>query len=191
MARNDTTSAIIDGLLNILIAGGLVATTLAAPNALQALDKPLNRYFKKMDKRAREREYRRLLRYMKQQGLIKYRTEDYEHGIQITEAGKSRAEKAELGALFIAQPKKWDQKWQIVFFDIPEINKQARDRLVGKLKELGFRQLQRSVWVFPYPCREEIAIVTHQYGISRFVTYIETSFIDSEEKLKARFPFKF
>lgn len=190
MARNDTTSAIIDGLLQILIVGGLLATTLAAPNAVQALDKPLARYFKGLDKRTREREYRRVLRYMKKQGLIKYKTEDYEHGILITEAGKQRAEKAELDSLSIAHPKKWDQKWRIVFFDIPETDKQARDHLTGKLKELEFRQLQRSVWVHPFPCRDEIATVVHQYGVSHFVTYVETAFIDSQDKLKARFPFK-
>lgn len=191
MARNDTTSAIIDSLLQVLIVGGLLATTLAAPNAIQALDKPLTRYFKVLDKRTREREYRRVLRYMKKQGLIKYSTEDYEHGIQITKAGIKRAKQADLDRMNIVRPKSWDEKWRIVFFDIPETDKQARDHFTGKLKALGFRKLQRSVWVHPFPCRDEIATVTHQYDVSRFVTYIETSFIDSQEKLKVRFPFKF
>jgi DNA-binding transcriptional regulator PaaX len=191
MAKNDTTSAIIDGLLQILIVGGLLATTLAAPNAVQALDKPLARYFKALDKRTREREYRRVLRYMKKQGLIQYRTEDYEHGIQITKGGKERAEKAKLDSLFIARPKSWDKKWRLVFFDIPETNKQARDHLTRKLKDLEFRQLQKSVWIHPFPCRDEVATVVHQYNVSNFVTYIETSFIDSQDKLKARFPFNF
>ena len=191
MARNDTTSAIIDGLLQVLIVGGLLATTLAAPNAVQALDKPLACYFRGLDKRTREREYRRVLRYMKRQGLIKYGSEDYEHGIQITKTGIKRAEQADLDRMNIARPKSWDKKWRIVFFDIPETNKQARDHLTRKLKELGFRQLQKSVWIHPFPCRDEVAAVTHQYGVSRFVTYIETIFIDSQDKLKARFPFKF
>lgn len=191
MARNDTTSAIIDNLLNVLIAGGLVATTLAAPNALQALDKPINKYFKRMDKRAREREYRRLILYMKRQGLIKFNAEDYEHGIQLTKSGKERAEKTNLDNLKIITPQKWDKKWRLVLFDIPESHKQARDHLTSKLRQLNFRQLQKSAWVYPFPCRDEIASIVHQYGISRYVSYIETSFIDSEERLKERFPFRF
>ena len=191
MARNETTSAVVDGLLNILVVGGLLATTLAAPNALQALDKPLKLYFRKMDKRAREREYRRLLRYMKKQGLIKYRTEDYEHGILLTEDGRRRAEAADLERLSIRRLQKWDNKWRIALFDIPESDKQARDHLTAKLKEIGFVQLQRSVWVHPFPCQEEVSAITHQYDVSRFVTYVETIHIDSQEKLKDRFSFKF
>lgn len=46
--------------------------------------------------------------------------------------------------------KKWDGWFMFVSFDIEEKNRKARDHLRSKLKELGFGQLQKSVWISPY-----------------------------------------
>ena len=43
----------------------------------------------------------------------------------------------------------WDKKWRIVGFDIKENNRNFRNRLREKLKELGFQRLQRSIWISP------------------------------------------
>lgn len=187
MGRNDNTSAIIDNLLRFLAAGGMLTTLLLAPNALQVFDKPLQRYLNKLDKRARQREYRRIIYNMKKNGLIKYETRDYEHGIQLTKSGRKRAETADFVRLAIPRPSKWDKHWRMVFFDIPEAQKSSRDRLSHKLRALGFVQLQRSVWVHPFPCRPEIESVATQLNVERYITYIETSYIDASNELKKRF----
>lgn len=185
MARITKTTAVIDGLLNIAVGTGVLATTIIAPNALQALDRPLQRYFKSMDKRKREREWVRITRYMQAEKLVK---NDYQHGLVLTEKGRKRAEKVALEYLEIDTSKKWDKKWRIVLYDIPEKDKYGRDALTRKLKHLGFYQLQRSVWVHPYPCRTEIEAITSNFGIESYVSYIETSFIDKQELLQKKFP---
>lgn len=191
MSRNQTSSAIIDGLLKFIAAGGILTVAVFAPNALQALDKPLEQYLKRMDEKDRQRKYRRYLSYMKQRGLIKYKTNDYEHGIQITPAGRQRAKKLNINYLSITIPKKWDRKWRIVLFDIPETKRTARNNLILKLKELGFTQLQRSVWVHPFHCRQEVETISITYGLAKYITYLETDHIDSQDKLKKRFRYKF
>lgn len=191
MSRNQTSSAIIDGLLKFIAAGGILTVAVFAPNALQALDKPLEQYFKRMDEKDRQRKYRRYLSYMKQRGLIKYKTNDYEHGIQITPAGRQRAKKLNINYLSITIPKKWDRKWRIVLFDIPETKRTARNNLILKLKELGFTQLQRSVWVHPFHCRQEVETISIMYNLAKYITYLETDHIDSQDKLKKRFRYKF
>lgn len=187
MGRNLRTSAIIDGILRHVAFGGVLATSILAPNALQIFDKPLQRYFANLDERAREREYRRILTNMRRRGLLAYRTEDYEHGLIITPAGRKRATTVNLETLTIPQPDRWDRNWRIVFFDIPEVHKSARDALSHKLKQLGFVQLQRSVWVHPFPCRAQIEAVALAYHVQRYITYVETSYIDSHDKLTDRF----
>ena len=47
----------------------------------------------------------------------------------------------------ILEEKKWDKKWRIVMFDIPEKNKNLRHVLRWKLREWQFEKLQKSVWV--------------------------------------------
>lgn len=157
---------------------------MAAPNIIQALDKPLKIYFKKMDARDKEREIRKTLTYMRKHNLIKG---DYKHGLLITKKGRKRAIKSDLDKLKISAPMKWDKKWRLVLFDIPEAKKSGRLALTRKIKQLGFRQLQKSVWIFPYPCRAEIELVCVQYEVDEYVSYIETSYLDNQDILQKQF----
>jgi DNA-binding transcriptional regulator PaaX len=124
---------------------------------------------------------------MKSRNLIE--TEDYQHGITITEKGMQRLQQKDIQNMKIPLPDQWDGNWRLVFFDIPEKYKKRRNALTSKLRELGFQKLQKSVWIFPFPCREEIRTVTGHYGVNQYVTCIETSYIDNAEALKKRFPY--
>ncbi|MES2971247.1 MAG: CRISPR-associated endonuclease Cas2 [Patescibacteria group bacterium] len=183
----DTTAAIIDGILKFVAAGGFITTIVIAPNAVQIFDKPLNKLIKGLDKRQRERELRRIMGYMKQKGLIKYDSHDYGHGIKLTKAGRDRLRKSNFENMEIPYQTRWDKMWRLVFFDIPEKERAKRNSLNLKLKQLGFRQLQISIWVYPFPCRAEIEAVCHVLEIRHYVTLIEIAKIDNEELLRARF----
>lgn len=50
----------------------------------------------------------------------------------------------------------WDKRWRVIIFDIPENRRKERDFLRKKLKWLGFKELQKSVWIFPYDIKNEI-----------------------------------
>lgn len=184
---NDTTSRIIDGLLKLVASGGYITTALLAPGAIQAIDKPLSKALDKLDKRAQERELRRIVYYMKSRGLISYTAHDYEHGIKITRSGQARLKQSGFSSLAVPPPKKWDGKWRIVFFDIPVEENRKRDLLSSKLRSLGFQKLQMSIWIYPFDCRREIEAVSTYLGIAKYMTYIETSHIDAEDKLRKRF----
>ncbi len=184
MARNDTTSAIIDTLLKLAIGGSALSVGLVIPNALIALEKPLNIFLGQMDKREQEREARRIISYMKSRGLLKG---EYEHGLKITKKGRRRLEQLEFDNLVIPAQRSWDHTWRLVIYDIPESHKSGRDSLTAKLRELGFFQLQQSVWIHPFPCREIIEKVTSTFGIERYVSYIESPHLDNETALIQRF----
>lgn len=164
--------------------GGIISAALIVPNVTQALDKPIQAYLASLDKKARERELQRVLRYMKQQQLV---SENYQHGLQITVKGRNRLKKRDFEELTIKNPAHWDCKWRLVLFDIPEEKREARRELTGKLKTLGFQLLQQSVWIHPFPCRREIELVCETFDVSKYVTYIETSHIDHEKYLIQRF----
>lgn len=185
MAKNDTTSAVIDGILRIASMSSFIGISILAPRMAEVLDKPTGKIWKKLDQRARDRELRRIVYYMKNQGLVD--TENYEHGIKITKAGKKRLSRVNINKIQIVTPKKWDKKWRLIFYDIPESHKVARDALIEKLKQLGFYNLQRSVLIYPYPCRDEITSMTTHWDINQYVTYIETNYIDQEPLLKKKF----
>ncbi|MDZ7744484.1 MAG: hypothetical protein U5K77_01860 [Candidatus Saccharibacteria bacterium] len=185
--NKDTTSAIVDGLLRFVAAGGMISIAFLSPLALPAVDKPTRKMLEKLDERERERELRRVVYYMKQRGLIRLTAEDYEHGLQITRRGRKRLQKANYDNVSIPTPDTWDKCWRLVLFDIPVDKNRARRSLTIKLRELGFKQLQKSIWIHPFPCRHEIEVVATTLGVRRYITYLEVSHIDAEKKLRSRF----
>lgn len=187
--RRQTTAALIDGILKFVAGGGFLTTALIAPNATKLLDKPMAKLMKDLDKRSRAREIKRVTYYMKQQGLIAFMPRDYEHGIVITAAGRRRLKNRDYETLKIPRQAKWDKKWRLVFFDIPETEKTKRDAFSHKLRLLGLQQLQKSIWIHPFYCRDEISKVTETLGISNYITYVEISQMDREAKLKQRFKY--
>lgn len=51
---------------------------------------------------------------------------------------------------------RWDGRWIVVVFDIPEEERWIRDRLRLDLEDLGFGMLQKSVWISPFPIAEDL-----------------------------------
>ena len=98
----------------------------------------------------------------------------------LTDHGKDKVIKYMIADFKIFIPEKWDKKWRIVVFDIPNEKKTARDILASKLKKLGFIRLQKSIFVFPYDCQKEIDYLREVYEIKPFVQYIVAESIDTE-----------
>ena len=187
MNKRVETAAAIDGILRFVVGGGTIATILIAPGMAEVLDKPTRAYFSRLDKRSQQRELKRILYYMKQKGLIKPTSEDYAHGLVVTKQGKHRIKHSDFENITIPELEKWDQKWRLVFFDIPEEHRAGRRQLINKLKQIGFQQLQQSVWVHPFPSRPEIEQIASEYKVQKYVSYIEATGLDSQNPLKKRF----
>ena len=110
--------------------------------------------------------------------------------IVLTEKGKRRAVTFSFGSMKIRQPECWDVRWHIVIFDIPEKHKVARISLRDKLLGLDFFQYQKSVYVYPYPCRNEVDFIVEFFEIRRFVRYGVLTEITNEAELLLRFNLK-
>ena len=104
--------------------------------------------------------------------------------VKLTEKGKRKVKEFRFADMQIPIPKKWDGKWQIVIFDIPNKRNAGREALRSKIKELDFYQLQKSVWVFPYPCEQEIEFIVEFFHLYPYVQLIEATKIKSDTKLR-------
>ena len=75
-------------------------------------------------------------------------------------------------------------------FDIPTkpaIYNNARNALREKIKELGFVQMQKSVWVYPYECEDEILFLAEVYYVEKFIDMLVAERVMHEEKFKCKF----
>lgn len=179
-----TKARLADGLIRVIAVGGVLGVALLAPNALKALDRPTQILLKKLDERERRRMIGEALSHLKYHKLI---TENYQHGLELTGKAQKRLLKLNVESLELIIPKKWDGRWRLVFFDIPETRRHHRSTFTEKIQSLGFRVLQQSVYIYPYACREEIAMVSECYGIAKFITYTEVTYIDNDTYLRKYF----
>ncbi len=105
----------------------------------------------------------------------------------LNENGKQKALRFNLDELEIKKPAKWDGKWRIVMFDIPEKLKKLRDSLRLHFQEIGLIELQKSVLVYPYPCNNEIEFILEFYNARKYVRFVLAEKIDNELHLKNKF----
>ncbi len=75
----------------------------------------------------------------------------------------------------------WDGKWRIVMFDIPQTHERQRYLFRAKLKMLGFQMIQKSVFVIPYPCEEELSRICRTLRLLDHVDVIVAETIGSKE----------
>ena len=82
---------------------------------------------------------------------------------------------------------KWDKAWRILFFDIPESKRRYRDYLRNTLRKVGFKEMQRSIWAYPYPVPSFLGELLLQKEIKPHVRFITTDSIDSDVDLRKMF----
>lgn len=106
---------------------------------------------------------------LREKGLIEF-ISDEELILRLTDSGRDKA----LWAKMKNGKEKWDGRWRLVVWDIPEKRRQARDLLRFKLKQLGFRQWQQSIWASKVNCTKLLRDFIRQVGIEDWVMVIES-----------------
>lgn len=105
----------------------------------------------------------------------------------LSENGKQKALRFNIDKMQIKKPTKWDGKWRIVMFDVPEKLRRLRDSLRLHFREIGLIELQKSVFVYPYPCSKEIEFILEFYNARKHVRFVLAEKIDNELHLKKKF----
>ena len=129
------------------------------------------------------REAKRILYGFRRYKFIRRAREDYE----LTPKGENKLQKIFIDEVVIKAPRKWDGKWHLIMYDLPVRFKKARNAFRWKLKDLGFFQLQKSAWIYPYPCEGEMLFVADFFGVRKYIEILEINKVLNDKKLKANF----
>jgi CRISPR-associated endonuclease Cas2 len=106
--------------------------------------------------------------------------------VKLTNKGENRIKEIVFEDLKIQKSKKWDKKWRILIFDIPtkpKMYNRARDAMRQKIKELGFFQLQKSVWIYPYECEDELLLIAEIYNVQKYIEILTVEKLLHEKEL--------
>jgi len=165
---------------------GVVLIAAIAPNTPVALAKLPS--IKRAQLRAR---YRTALGRLAALGLITFEKRDGKAYARITDAGRKKLKfELEKNKLDLSKKRRWNGRWRVVIFDVPERRRRTRDRLRIFMQELGFVRLQDSVWVFPYDCEDFITLLKAELKIGSAVLYMVVEKIENDKHLREHFGLK-
>jgi len=107
--------------------------------------------------------------------------------LRITPKGRKALALEQAKVALSDQKKRWDGRWRMVAFDIPERRRGVRSRLRAVMREIGFVRLQDSVWVYPYDCEDFIALLKAELKIGKDVLYAIADTIEHDKDLRRHF----
>jgi CRISPR-associated endonuclease Cas2 len=167
----------------LLFLTGFVLSFSYNPKKQWRIIKAAGREWRRIDERALKDEIQKLYR---SRLVNRKENADGSFTFTLSKEGKSKILNFQFEKMRL-EKKNWDKKWRLVIFDIPEKIRPARDALRNKLKELGFYELQKSVFVFPHECEDEIDFVIEFFEMRRYARTILADKIDNELHLKQIF----
>ncbi len=109
------------------------------------------------------------LKRLRENGLVDFMDDD-KLMVRLTDQGREKAVLAKIKL----DDQKWDRKWRLVIFDIPEKRRTVRDLLRSKLKQWDFIHLQQSVWASKKDCTKALRDFIKSVGIEDWVMVIES-----------------
>ncbi|HEY4474397.1 MAG TPA: hypothetical protein VJC06_00535 [Candidatus Paceibacterota bacterium] len=130
--------------------------------------------------------YYRTVNRLRKSGFIKKENNIY----KLTSTGEKEAffSLIKSGKYFVQKDNtRWDKKWRIIFFDIPEKKRRYRDELRSMLKAIGFKEFQKSIWIYPRKVPEFLKEILFDENIKHYTRLITTSDIEYDKDLRKMF----
>lgn len=167
-------------ILDCLLAAGAITVAVTSPyfftNVLRAMFSDV-RYKKKSVATAFYR--------LRKEGCIKIKKHGHQIYISLTDEGRKKAGWMQINHLNIKKPKKWDKVWRIIIFDIANEHRVKREAFRGFIKRFGCYPLQKSVWVHPHDCRDEIELLRNFFGFDdKELRIVEARRISNDRELR-------
>lgn len=182
MAIKDTTKEkVVEVVLSTLLVVGVLAVAVTMPNAVQL--------FKYFGNRTPKEQWhiRRSVSRLENRGFISKSLVRGEEYYVLTSTGKERAMRYKLKTMTIRRQKKWDGLWRVVMFDVPEKRRAARRAIGYAIQKLGCVQYQKSVFITPYPCVDEIDFAGECFDVRKYIRIIIAKDVEGSGNIKKHF----
>ncbi|MCX6752700.1 MAG: CRISPR-associated endonuclease Cas2 [Candidatus Nomurabacteria bacterium] len=167
----------------IFIAGGLSIALMATK---------MTKIFNKiepdfMKSKYRKYSFNRSLERLKKNDLIFWEKINGKNLVRLTSKGEAKLRQLEINDFKIKKPRRWDQKWRLLAFDIKEERRGLRNKIRHTLRQIGFIRLQDSVWVYPYDCEDLVMLLKADFKIGKDLIYIIADSIENDKFLRKEF----
>lgn len=181
-------------IIQLLGVGAVLIATFVFP-ALPLAAKPILDFYRKKeieDHKSRWKKYNKsklvyLLKRLQMQKMVEVIDDNGIPVLKLTEKGKTKYLKYNLEQLKLFRPTSWDGKWRIIIYDIQKEKRQLSEIFRKQLRDLSFLKLQKSVYLTPYPCKNEIEYLRQIHNLPAEVIYLEAETIENASAYKTYF----
>lgn len=175
-------------VLKLAGTGAFIAASIAIPNLPRIL-KPFlvdeNEY--QAWKRFNIPYLKRTLKRLEREKLVHIKESDNHQVVEITDRGRRKILKYALDEMTIEKPRRWDQRWRLVSYDVPAKLRHIRRIFREYLEVWGFYPLHESVYLHAYPCGKQIEFLRSYLGIGEYVRFFYVLRIENDANFKEFF----
>lgn len=129
----------------------------------------------------------RTLKRLEKQKEVEVSEENGATVVKLTKNGKRKILKYNLKQLEAPKPKTWDMQWRLVLYDVPVVKHELGELVRQALRAMGFYPIQKSVYLYPYPCFDQVEFLRQYYGLGDSLQYMLVKNIEHDEAYKTYF----
>ena len=179
-------------VLMLLGAGAFLAASIIFPGLPMAA-KPFIDVVKEADRNKRQKEWekfnlwrlRQVIKRMQSSKLVEVKEEKGVPIIKITHKGKQKLLRYKIDEMVLES--NWDGKWRLVIYDVQTGKRANSEMFRTMLNKLRFLKLQRSVYLTPFKCEDEIEYLRLLFEIGNEVQILKVGSLENETAYRRYF----
>jgi DNA-binding transcriptional regulator PaaX len=177
-ARKRQRTNLKKAILKTLYTTGVISLALLAPNVLGVIAKSARGISSRQGESIHAARKRLVA-----QGLIAVT----DGKLRITSRGERELRLLDAGSFRLKKPKRWDGRWRVLIFDIPEKRRALRFKLRKSLVSAGFVRVQDSVWLYPYECEDFTALLKADFRVGKELLYMIVDSLEGDKRFREYF----
>jgi len=173
-------------VLMLLGAGAFLAASIIFPGLPMAA-KPFIDAAKEADRNKRQKEWekfnlwrlRQVIKRMQGSKLVEVKEEKGIPIIKITHKGKQKLLRYKVDEMALDEST-WDGKWRLIIYDVAKAKRANSEMFRAMLNKLRFLKLQKSVYLTPFKCEEEVEYLKLLFDIGDEVQILKVGDLENE-----------
>lgn len=180
-------------VLMLLGAGAFLAASIIFPGLPMAA-KPFIDAAKEADRNKRQKEWekfnlwrlRQVIKRMQNSKLLEIKEEEGIPIIKITDRGKQKLLRYKVDEMVLDESN-WDGKWRLIIYDVASTKRANSEMFRTMLNKLRFLKLQKSVYLTPFKCEDEIEYLRLLFEVGNEVQILKVGSLENEAAYRRYF----
>ena len=180
-------------VLILLGSGVFLAASIIFPGLPMAA-KPFIDVVKEAERNKRQKEWekfnlwrlRQVIKRMQNSKLVEVKEEKGVPIIKITHKGKQKLLRYKVDEMVLDESS-WDGKWRLIIYDVASTKRANSEMFRTILNKLRFLKLQRSVYLTPFKCEDEIEYLRLLFDIGNEVQILKVGSLENEAAYRRYF----